>query len=355
MMKRYIALFLPFSVASLLAQPRFVPDVEIMKVGEVAFQQPKNITLGFVNKGDQPLEISSIHPSCGCLTVSYTATPVNPGERGEVTVTFDAGQLGTFHREIELATNASDEPYYIAIEGTVVKEVREYSGDFPIDLGNVRLQTNYVEFDDVNKGDMPKGEIRFVNVERTPYRPELMHLPSYLSAKYEPENVPAGKVGKIMLTLDSEKLTRMGLNQTSVYLARYLGDKVSETNEVIVSAVLLPDFSRLTEAQLLSAPELFMPETSLDFGQFGNKKKLSKTVMLLNMGKSDLHIKQVQVFNKAVTVSVGSRTVKPGKSTKMKVTVLAEYLKKAKARPRVLLITDDPKHAKQIVNIDVKL
>ncbi len=354
MMKRNVTLLLPFCAVALSAQPRFVPDTEVMKLGEVEFNQPKRFTIGFANKGDQPLEILSVHPSCGCVTASYTTTSVNSGGRGEVTITFDARMLGGFHREIELMTNASDTPYYLAVEGTVVKEVQDCSEDFPIDLGNVRLQTNCVEFDDVNMGDKPVGEIRFVNMERTAYRPELMHLPPYLSARYEPENVPAGKVGKIFLTLDSEKLMRMGLTQTSVYLARYLGDKVSETNEIIVSAVLLPDFSQLTEAQLASAPESFMPETSLDFGQMGNKKKLSKTLMLLNKGKSDLHIQHVQVFNKAVAVSVGSKTVKPGKSTKIKVTVFAEYLKKTKFRPRVLLITDDPKHTKQTVNIEVK-
>ncbi len=354
MMKRNVALLLPFCVMALSAQPRFVPDAEVLKLGEVEFNQPKRVTMGFANKGDQPLEISSVHPSCGCIMASYTATPVNPGERGEFTITFDARMLGSFHKEIELMTNASDTPYYLSLEGTVVKEAQDRSEDFPIDLGNVRLQTNYLEFDDVNKGDKPVGEIRFVNMERTAYRPELMHLPPYLSAKYEPEDVPPGKVGKIILTLDSERLIHMGLSQTSVYLARYLGDKVSETNEITISAVLLPDFSGLTEAQLASAPESFMPETSIDFGQMGKRRKLSKTLMLLNIGKSDLHIQHVQVFNKAVAVSVGSKTVKPGKSTKIKITVFAEYLKKAKIRPRVLLITDDPKHAKQTVNIEVK-
>ena len=42
-----------------------------------------------------------------------------------------------------------------------------------------------------------------------------------------------------------------------------------------------------------------------------------------------------------------------GKSTRLKVTVNTKYLKKAKARPRVLLISDDPENAKKIINIHV--
>ena len=38
----------------------------------------------------------------------------------------------------------------------------------------------------------------------------------------------------------------MGLTQTSIYLARKVGDKVSEDNEITGSSVLLPDFSSLS-------------------------------------------------------------------------------------------------------------
>lgn len=354
MRSKHIIFLLSILSCAVSAQPRFVPDSEIQKVGEVGFQQPKRIVFGFSNKGNQPLRILSAHPSCGCVDVSYTKEPVEVGNRGEVVMTYDAKMLGSFHKEVELLTNASDEPVFLAVEGTVVTDVQDYSGDFPIDLGNVRLETNYIEFDDVNKGDQPVAELRFVNTEKTAYHPDLMHLPPYLSAKFIPENVAPGKVGKAQITLDSEKLMKMGLNQTSIYLARYLGDKVGEANEILVSAILLPDFSQLSENELASAPELFVPEPTIDFGTLGKKDKATKTSMLLNMGKSELHIKQVQVFNRAVSVSVSNKTIKPGKSVKIKVTVYSDYLKKAKSHPRVLLITDDPNHPKEIIDIEVK-
>ena len=53
------------------AQPRFVPDVEIRKLGEVVFQHPKRVVFGFTNKGNQPLVITSAKPSCGCMDVTF--------------------------------------------------------------------------------------------------------------------------------------------------------------------------------------------------------------------------------------------------------------------------------------------
>ena len=129
-----------------------------------------------------------------------------------------------------------------AYQGRVVSKLSDYSGSFPIDLGNVRLNINNIEFDNVNRGDHPMVELQIVNMGRKSYKPYLMHLPPYLSAQYFPETLSGGRIGKIMLTLDSEKLHQMGLTQTSIYLARKVGDKVSEDNEITVSSVLLPDF-----------------------------------------------------------------------------------------------------------------
>ena len=84
--------------------------------------------------------------SCGCLDVSFPKTAIPAGSRGEITVTYDAKMLGSFYKEVEVLTNASDEPAYVAIQGTVVTEIQDYSDEFPIDLGNVRLMTNTVEF-----------------------------------------------------------------------------------------------------------------------------------------------------------------------------------------------------------------
>ncbi len=354
-MKRHIILSLlsPLACIPLLAQPRFVPDTDIKKVGEVEFQKPREFSLGFTNKGDKPLFIKEVTASCGCINVSFPKTEITAGSRGEIGITFDAKILGSFYKEVTVLTSASEEPAYLAIQGTVVTEIHDYSDEFPIDLGNVRLMTNNIEFEDVNRGDSPTAELRLLNADRTAFRPELMHLPPYLSAEYLPEDIPAGKTGTIRLTLDSEKLNTLGLNQTNIYLSRYMGDKISETNEILVSAILLPSFAQMDEEKLATAPVLSISESSVEMEAFNGKKSLTRTIILTNTGKSDLHIQQVQVFNKAIGVSIANSTIRPGKSTKLKISVSANYLNKSKGRMRVLLITDAPRQAKQYINVEV--
>lgn len=70
-----------------------------------------------------------------------------------------------------------------------------------------------------------------------------MHLPKYLTAQADPAVIRPGRVGRILLTLNSNELHTMGLTQTSIYLSRFMGDRVSKETEINVSATLLPDFS----------------------------------------------------------------------------------------------------------------
>lgn len=352
-----------FIVASLLciatmavAQPRLKVDRPERKIGEIIYDTPKTIEYEIVNTGNKPLVISSVHPSCGCTEVAYPTVPVPAGAKSKITATYDAKMLGTFYKELSVFTNISDDPMYLSFEGRVVTELLnvDYSEDFPIDLGNVRLNINSLEFDDVNRGDHPVAELQVYNTERGVYKPELMHLPPYLTAEYLPENIYGGKIGKIRVTLDSEKLYMDGLNQTNIYLARYPGDKVGKDNDILVSAVLLPAFRNLTAAKLKTAPYIVLSEDTLDFGSLGTKTKLTRTIDVTNIGEEPLTIHSVQVFNQALNVSLGSRVVLPHKTTKLKVTVNAKYLKKAKNAPRVLIICDDPRHAKTVLPINVE-
>lgn len=339
--------------ATAMAQAKLVLDNPTNHVGEIMFQTSKQIVFTFQNKGNEPLEVTNVLPSCGCAKAEWTQGAIQPGERGQINVEYDANMLGSFNKDLAIYTNVDKNPVYARMEGRVVTTKLDFSGDFPIDLGNVRINTNYLEFDDVNRGDHPVAELQIFNQERTPYRPELMHLPNYLSVQAIPEVIAGGRMGRLRITLDSEKLGLLGLNQTRVFLSRYMGDKIGDQNEILVSSVLLPDFSTMTAEELALAPQMELSQEEVDF-EMNGKSKVTQVVTITNKGQQPLNIRTVQVFNQAISVSLSDRSIDPGKTAQLKLTVNASYLKKAKNRPRVLLITNDPKRAKQTINVTVK-
>ena len=45
----------------------------------------------YENKGDTPVHIKAVKPSCGCTTAALAKNDVAPGEKGEITATFNIG------------------------------------------------------------------------------------------------------------------------------------------------------------------------------------------------------------------------------------------------------------------------
>ena len=174
----------------------------------------------------------------------------------------------------------------------------------------------------------------------------------WLTAQAVPENIPAGKPGIIYLTLDSEKLADYGLTQTSVFLGMYPGDKVHPEKEISVSTVLLPAFTEMTETQMQYAPKLGLSAEELNIA-FNGKAKKTETIIIENLGRSELDISSLQMFTSGMKVKLNKTKLQAGEQAKLKITVDAKEIKKARSKPRVLMITNDPKRAKVIINVNV--
>ena len=80
----------------------------------------------FTNTGTSPLIINSAMASCGCTVPTYTKTPIKPGEKGTVKVTYNGkGKFpGHFKKTVTLRTNAVVEMCRLYIEGDM-EEAKE--------------------------------------------------------------------------------------------------------------------------------------------------------------------------------------------------------------------------------------
>ncbi len=354
-MKRFTLIIGLLMVAclSVMSQARVTFDKKTHNFGLILWKTPVTATFQVKNEGDKPLVISNVTTSCGCTVAEWTKTPIAPGATGVVSSTFDAKALGRFQKSIGIYSNASDRPIYLSIRGEVTADPKNYTVTHPYQIGTVRLDKESLEFDDANKGDKLEMELLIANTSEEVYTPVLMHLPPYLSAVAVPEKLGRGKTGKIKVTLDTEKLPKFGLTTGTVYLSRFLGDKVGEDNAIPVSAVLLPDFSRLSQHQRLNPPVVELSSMELTFGALAENEKKSQTIIIKNTGKRDLEINDLQVFNSALGVHLKKRVLKPGATTKLKITAYGKNLARVKGTPRVLMITNDPNCPKVIIKVNV--
>jgi len=332
---------------------RIVATNTTIDCGRVGFEQPVTATYELRNKGKRRLVIESVRTDCGCTAVDFPKE-VAAGDNFTIKMTYDARQLGHFHKMAAIKSNASEQPLYLTMKGVVLAEVLDYAGNYPLSMGTMLLDKTELEFDDVNKGDEVIQEIHVYNNGTDVMQPNLMHLPPYLTAQVVPETISPGHGATITVTLHSEKLRDYGLTQTNVYLGKHLGDKVNADIEVPVSAILLPDLSAFANVNKDQAPQLQISTTDIDFTSFDNKSKKTVDVTLQNTGQSALVISSLQMFTSGLKVTLGSREINPGQSTTLKITGIAADLKNVRKRPRILMITNDPDHSKVVINIKLK-
>ena len=81
-------------------------------------------TFTFANVGDEPLVVNQAVASCGCTVPEYTKTPVQPGEKGEIKITYNGtGKFpGHFKKSITVRTNGIVEMTRLYIEGDMEKD-----------------------------------------------------------------------------------------------------------------------------------------------------------------------------------------------------------------------------------------
>ncbi|MDR2041743.1 MAG: DUF1573 domain-containing protein [Tannerella sp.] len=76
-------------------------------------------TFTIINKTDEAILITNATASCGCTVPSWTKEPIEPGQTGKITATYNPkGRPGGFHKTITAVTN-TNERIIMSIKGTV--------------------------------------------------------------------------------------------------------------------------------------------------------------------------------------------------------------------------------------------
>ena len=346
----YIVAMLLVLSSGLQAQLRV--ESEMVDLGQLPWYQDRSVNLEVTNAGQKAVRIVGVRTSGSQVKATWPQEALAPGRKGVVTLTVDATLLGRFDRIVLIDCEGQTTPMTVHVKGHVVADLTtNYGGDYPYQVGDVLLSTDNIEFDDASVGDLPEQVIEVKNGGQTVYRPELMHLPPYLSQRAVPEVLLPGRSGKLIVTLNTEKVEGYGLKQTTVYVSRFPGDRVGKDNEVAVSSIVLPQVDTTSVVQSALRPVLWMDATELTFPKLAPGKKAKGVILLRNDGKSTLEITSLQVFHPALSVGLGKMRIAPGQTEKLKLIVQQKYLRLSRSRLRVLMTTNDPSHSKVLFDV----
>lgn len=332
-------------------------DRKSQNLGALRLYSQNVSTFTLKNTTSRPIEINKIVCSSSVMEAVSNLKEIPARGTAVITVTDRADLVGRYTRAVYVYTSAMQKPVTLTLKGRVFLDpdlMMQFSGDeneqedFSVDYGDLSFSTDNIEFDYVNDGDIVSKTIFVTNKGSETCKPNLLHLPPYLSVKATPTELRPGRKGYLTVTLDSRKLNHnLGLTQDVVYASSFEGENVAADKEIPVSIVL---FDTTTVLRSSMAPEISLSTNELRLPK-SNKAKLRGTVSITNTGHSPLEIKSLQVFHPAVNVSLPKTTLAPGEKVQMKVTLVRKYLDRSSARHRILMITNDYRNPVVLISI----
>jgi hypothetical protein len=150
------------------------------------------------NKGNTPLSIKSVRPSCGCTAITASASVIAPGKSGEIKTSFNsANYSGAVQKTVTVDSNDPRRPSSIlTLKGTVIEEIQITPKQ--LNLGQVKVDvTKKTTVTVSNRGRKP---LKLTAVKST--------LPQ-IAATAEKKLLKPGESGTLLVSITPRKGDRL--------------------------------------------------------------------------------------------------------------------------------------------------
>ena len=210
MKKVFVSMAMALVAVAMMAQQPVITfertDHDFGKINEADGKVTTIFT--FKNEGMEPLVLSNVRASCGCTTPKWPREPIEPGQTGEITVTYNPnGRPGRFTKTVTITSNATEPTTRVTIKGEVIPKPAKPVDNYPVKMGELSLKSREVNFGKVNDHITKTFEIEYAN--QTDHEITVAILPArgqekYLDAVVTLANVKANETGKVQIALTTE-------------------------------------------------------------------------------------------------------------------------------------------------------
>lgn len=306
----------------------------------------------FKNEGMAPLVLSNVRASCGCTTPKWPREPIEPGQAGEITVTYNPnGRPGRFQKTITVTSNATENSIAkLYIKGEVIPKPAKPVNQYTVQMGELSLKANSLNFGNIKKGEVANREIEYANHTDHEINVDIATRAQdfALISQVSLQNVKPQETGKFIFAIETKENNLYGPVEFSAY-AVINGKKVlNDEYKLTISANIVEDFSAMTVAERQNAPIAEVANT-LDLGKQAAGKRVKKSLYIQNAGATALSIRRIYCADSKVEIVTPKGAVKSGKKAEIKFAITTaeagDYSRE------VLVITNDPQNPVQKVNL----
>lgn len=292
----------------------------------------------FKNNGNEPLQLNSVAPSCGCTAADWTKESVLPGKTGFVKATYDPkSRPGKFDKSVTVVCNGVPSTVILKISGEVTPRPKGPKDTYPFEIGNLRLKTNHIAFGQLFRSETDTSSNVVYNQGKKPIKIDLnaTKLPAHLKMEMTKTTINPGETANMKFWYDATKKNDFGFVNESFNLVT---DDSVPNKTIWVSADLQQKF---TEEDKKNPPKVVFDKLSHDFGVSKQGDVLTTTFSIINAGTRDLNIFKCKASCGCTVVNPEKNLLKPGESTTLKVTFYTAG-KQGKNSKTITVITNDP-------------
>ena len=155
------------------------------------------------NRSDKPVVILDVVTTCGCTVPDFSKKPILPGEKTQITVTYDpANRPGSFTKELWVYSSEKRKIATLTVQGSVIPRQKTVEELYPVDAGGgLRLASTLNAFSYIYPGRQVQAAIGYANTSKRPVRLELRPETTSGALRTDyPKQIAPGERGEINFT-----------------------------------------------------------------------------------------------------------------------------------------------------------
>lgn len=296
----------------------------------------------FKNEGMTPLVLSNVRASCGCTTPTWTKEPIEPGQTGSITVTYNPnGRPGRFQKTVTITSNATEATTRVYIKGEVIPKQAKPVNKYTVKVGELNMATATYDFGTIKKGETKVGEMDYTNLTKEELKvaltPEVIN--GFVFHQVTLPAVKTNEVGKFAFSIDTKATKLYGPVEVNAYVV--CGDKkvIDDAHKLTLKANIVEDFSALTPEQKQQAP-IIETQNEFNVGKIAAGKVHKYIFPIKNIGVNPLEVRRVYSAEKSFVIKA-PKAIKSGKKGAINVEINAKDLKPGNYSREVIVITND--------------
>lgn len=301
-----------------------------------------SVVFNFKNEGMAPLVLSNVRASCGCTTPTWTKEPVEPGQTGSITVTYNPnGRPGRFQKTVTITSNASEPTKKVYIKGEVLPKQAKPVNKYTVAVGALSMKTKVLDLGTIKKGENKSGELEYANLGDAEHAVELATnaADAYFFNQVTLPTVKPNEIGKFVFAIDTKATKLYGPVEAYAYVVVDGKKDISDTYKLVVKANIEEDFSQMTIEEKQQAPFI---ETANEYkiGKVSAGKTAKYTLAIKNVGINPLEIRRIYSEDKALNIK-SPKAIKSGKKGSANIEINTKGLEAADYTREIVIISND--------------